>query len=255
VTEVFGRSYAAAYDLLYGEKDYEHECDLIEKAARHFDRLKLRRILDLGCGTGGHAIPLARRGYEVVGVDRSAEMLAEARRKAAVAGVQARFLQGDLRSVRLGERFDLVAMMFAVLGYQISDDDVHRALATCRAHLERRGLLVFDVWHGPAVISQRPGQRTRRVPTASGELERTSFGILDEARDVCTVRIDVVERSAGEVMSETSEEHAMRYFFPEQLATSLADAGFEEARFSSFMELEREPTDADWNMFGVAAAA
>ncbi len=124
MTEQFGPSYASVYDTLYGEKDYEAECDLIEEAGRRFGARPIHRILDLGCGTGGHALPLTRRGYAVVGVDRSEEMLAEARRKAALAGLETRFMRGDLRTVRVGERFDLVAMMFAVLGYQLSDDDV-----------------------------------------------------------------------------------------------------------------------------------
>src|SRR5205814_7072190 len=84
MTEIlFGPLYASAYDALHEDKDYERECDLFE---RTFDELAaggVRRVLDLGCGTGGHAIPLARRGYDVVGVDRSEAMLARAADKAA----------------------------------------------------------------------------------------------------------------------------------------------------------------------------
>src|SRR5438477_349480 len=56
---------------MYSGKDYEGECGLIVEAVQRFGLDPTRSILDLGCGTGGHAIPLARRGYEVVGVDRS----------------------------------------------------------------------------------------------------------------------------------------------------------------------------------------
>ena len=253
MTDVFGASYAAAYDLLYGEKNYEAECDLIEEAARRYGSRPGERILDLGCGTGGHAIPLAARGHHLVGVDRSAEMLDAARRKAAAAGVDVRFEQGDLRTVRVGERFDLVAMMFAVLGYQLTDDDVRAALSTCRAQLEPGGVLVFDIWHGPAVLAERPEERVRTISTPTGSLERSSSGTLDEARELCTVTFLVVERTDGRIVSETEEEHTMRYFFPDSLAALLRESGFADVRFSVFPTLDREPGETDWNIVGVAS--
>ena len=76
MTGVFGAEYAGAYDAIYAEKDYEAEVDLIERAAARFGDDAAASVLDLGCGTGGHAIPLARRGHRVTGVDRSPAMLA-----------------------------------------------------------------------------------------------------------------------------------------------------------------------------------
>jgi SAM-dependent methyltransferase len=253
MTEVFGASYAAAYDVLYQEKDYGAECDLIEEAARRYGTRPGERILDLGCGTGGHALPLAARGHAVVGVDRSEEMLDAARRKAVDAGLAVRFEQGDVRTVRVGERFDIVAMMFAVLGYQLTDDDVRKALNTCRTHVEPGGILIFDVWHGPAVLAERPEERVRRIPTPTGELERWSSGSLDEPHERCTVKFRVVERSNGQVVSETEEEHTMRYFFPVSLAELLKEAGFDEVHFSAFPTLDRQPGETDWNIVGVAS--
>jgi ubiquinone/menaquinone biosynthesis C-methylase UbiE len=75
--------------------------------------------LDLGCGTGDHALPLAKRGYQVVGVDRSAGMLKSARKKAASGQVDGKpnFYHGDIRSFHVEQSFDASLMMFAVLGY------------------------------------------------------------------------------------------------------------------------------------------
>jgi SAM-dependent methyltransferase len=122
---VFGRDYAAAYDNLYRDKDYLAECDLIEWVCKTYATGPVRRVLDLGCGTGGHAVVLAEREYLVVGVDRSPEMLERARAR----GSSARFEQGQIASVDLGETFDAVLMMFAVLGYQVGNADVQAALA------------------------------------------------------------------------------------------------------------------------------
>lgn len=74
----FSTDYAAVYDALYADKDYSSECDLLEQVFREHAARPIRRILDLGCGTGGHALMLAQRGYDVVGVDGSAAMIARA---------------------------------------------------------------------------------------------------------------------------------------------------------------------------------
>jgi len=71
----FQKEYAEAYDFLYQDKNYSSECDLIEEIFRKFAPGKIRTILDLGCGTGSHAIPLAQRGYRVTGVDLAENML------------------------------------------------------------------------------------------------------------------------------------------------------------------------------------
>src|SRR4029077_11778373 len=80
--EPFGASYSLAYDALYRDKDYVSECDFVEAAIRrHGSGGDHRKVLDLGCGTGGHSIELARRGYTVRGVDLSPHMLSVARAK------------------------------------------------------------------------------------------------------------------------------------------------------------------------------
>ncbi len=86
------------YDVLYRDKDYVSECAFLHEAfGRHFPG-GVKSVLDLGCGTGGHASPLARSGMTVVGVDRAPKMLEVARAKAKSAGVESRtlFQEGDL---------------------------------------------------------------------------------------------------------------------------------------------------------------
>ncbi len=73
--QIFGSVYAEEYDLFYKDKDYEAECDMIEEIFRSHAGGQVSTILDLGCGTGNHAISLAHRGYKVTGVDRSSEMV------------------------------------------------------------------------------------------------------------------------------------------------------------------------------------
>jgi SAM-dependent methyltransferase len=247
---VFGAEYAAAYDTLYHDKDYTSECDLIEHVFDVYGQGAIKRVLDLGCGTGGHAVLLAERGYDVVGVDRSAPMLEQARAR----GSDARFELGDLTSVDLGETFDAVQMMFAVLSYQVTNADALAALASARRHLQPGGLVFADVWYGPAVLSQRPGERVKLVEAPGTQLIRMAAGELDVNRNVCTVRYHVWRIEEGRVSAEVREQHRMRYFFPLELELLLNGAGLELVRLGCFPRIETEPSDTAWNVAIVARA-
>jgi SAM-dependent methyltransferase len=247
---VFGRDYAAAYDDLYQDKDYVAECDLIERIFTTDGQGSVRRVLDLGCGTGGHAVILAQRGSTVVGVDRSPEMLTRARAR----GSSARFELGEIASVDLGETFDAVLMMFAVLGYQVGNADVKAALATVRRHLRAGGLFFCDFWYGPAVLAQRPSERVKVSDSTHGQVIRVARGELDARRNLCMVRYHVWQIEAGRVQAEVREQHPMRYFFALELELLLAEAGFELTRLGAFPNLDDEPTESTWNVALVARA-
>jgi SAM-dependent methyltransferase len=102
-------------------------------------------VLDAGCGTGRVAIELARRGVEVVGVDRDAEMLATARRQAP----DLEWHEADLAGLDLGRTFDVVVLAGNVLLF-VAPGTESQVVASCAAHLAPAGRLV-------AGFSIRPG--------------------------------------------------------------------------------------------------
>lgn len=256
MNETFGSIYADAYDLLYQDKNYTAECDLIEGLLQTSGDRAVRRILDLGCGTGNHILPLAQRGYEVVGVDHSESMLARARSKAANSLYNGRstFYQGDIRTVDLQQHFDAVLMMFAVLGYQLENPDALSALRTARRHLRSGGLLIFDVWYGPAVLHQRPSERVKVIPSPEGQILRVASGELDIRRHLCKVHFRVWRLAGDRLVSKTEEIHPMRYFFPLELNLFLECSGFTPVRVGAFPDFDRDPDETTWNVLGVACA-
>lgn len=264
MNESFGSIYAESYDALYQDKDYEAECDLIERIFETYVDGSVRTVLDLGCGTGNHAIPLAGRGYDVVGVDRSPDMFDRAREKAAAlpSGVSGRpsggrsvtFEVGDIRDVELTQEFDAVLMMFAVLGYQLENADVLAALRTARRHVRPGGLLIFDVWYGPAVLSEKPSERTKDITTPQGVVTRAASGRLDTRHHLCTVDFHVRKMEGKRVVAETRESHSVRYFFPLELELFLDCSGFALARLGAFPDFDRDAGDTTWNILGVARA-
>ena len=244
----FGEAYAGAYDALYADKDYEAEVDLIEGALLRHGSGASVTVLDLGCGTGGHALPLARRGHRVTGVDLAPAMLVQAHAKAAAAGVAVELREGDVRSVELGGRFDVALLMFAVLSYMHGNADVLAALRTARSHLRDGGLLLLDVWNGPAVLFDPPRDGEKSVPTAAGELRRFARAELDVRRHLCRVHYRL------EGAASAAETHTVRYFFPLELELFLEVEGFRLLALTPFGALDGEPDERTRSAFAVAQA-
>ncbi|HXO21581.1 MAG TPA: class I SAM-dependent methyltransferase [Thermoanaerobaculia bacterium] len=108
-----------------------------------------RRVLELGAGSGRATAFLARRASRVVAVDISLDLLAVARRR--LAGLPVDLVAADMRHLRLGERFDLVAAVDDPFSHCTRDEDRDRALATAARHLAPEGRFVLDAaWLPPA---------------------------------------------------------------------------------------------------------
>lgn len=252
---VFASLYASQYDTLYGEKNYPAECDLIERAFDTFGTVP-RTVLDVGCGTGSHALELARRGYDCTGVDLSHAMLDEAARKTATAGLPnaPRWVQGDARSFAAEGPFDAAIMMFAVIGYLTSNDDVLAGLRNVRQHLWPGALFICDFWYGPAVLSVRPSERVRVLHTADTQTVRAASTVVDSFHHTADVSFRLWTMQGDRFLGETIETHRMRYFFPQEFMLLLEQAGFESLSLTDLASPGAPLTDEDWNALSVARA-
>ena len=256
MTAVFGSEYANAYDHLYNDKDYNQECELVDRLLRTYGDNSVQKLLDLGCGTGNHALPLAQRGYQVVGVDRSNDMLDSARKKAASQTMSGsvKYQQGDIRDFPLDEVFDASLMMFAVLGYQLENRDVLAALRSARQHMRSGGILIFDVWYGPAVLKQGPSDRMKTIRTEKERILRLASGQLDVQHHLCEVSYHLWRLEGKSLIGETEERHLMRFFFPLELNLFLECSGFVPVRLGAFPDFDRNPDESTWNVLCVARA-
>lgn len=256
MTGVFGSEYADAYDDLYSDKDYNQECELIDRLLRSYGNNSVQSLLDLGCGTGNHALPLARRGYRVVAVDRSNEMLDLARQKAASQSLDGslKYYQADIRDCPLDQIFDAALMMFAVLGYQLENRDVLAALRSARQHVRSGGILIFDVWYGPAVLKQGPSDRLKTITTEKERIFRLASAQLDAQRHLCEVSYHLWRLEGKKLVGEAEEKHLMRFFFPLELNLFLECSGFAPVRLGAFPEFDRNPDETTWNVLCVARA-
>jgi len=136
--------FAEGYDRVMRDVDFEAWASHVLFLARQHGFDSGKRILNLACGTGNTEPTWIRQGYEVTGVDQSDEMIAVARKKTdGVRGV--RYLVGDMRTIDLGEDFDLVCCLYDSLNYLTHSEDVEAMFGRAAAHLAPGGGFIFDV--------------------------------------------------------------------------------------------------------------
>jgi len=246
VTEVFG-TYSRYYDLLYRSKDYRGEAEYVFGLIRkHAPRS--RAVLELGCGTGHHTQYLAEFGLTVTGVDRSRDMLAEAQNRAAAADDgRLRFMEGDIRQIRLGEQFDAVVSLFHVMSYQTTNEDIRAAFATAKAHLRSGGLFIFDCWYGPAVLTDRPAVRIKRLEDETMVVTRIAEPNLRPNTNCVEVAYTVfVKDKVGSATEEVKESHEMRYLFWPEIEVFAGAEGFNVVGAYEWMT-DAEPGLSTWS--------
>ncbi len=233
-----------AYYHIAFDQNRKAETDFLEACFARYARGPVRRVVDLACGTGHHALRLARRGYAVTAIDLSAPSIAFLRAQAAAAGLPIRAVVGDMTAFRLPEPADAAICMQDSQGHLLTNEHLLAHLRAVRDNLRPGGVYVFD-----RLIPHRWASPTARwtwTKRRGGVTVRTTFRTLD--------RYDPVHQTCDEVMRfevtmngtrrTVTQRHRTRIVFPQELrALVQLTEGLEfVAWFSNFslaMPLER----------------
>src|SRR6266511_3047789 len=201
---VYGRDFAEVYSRFGYSEFSARVAKLLPKVLARL-HTKPREILDMTCGEGTFAVAMAKKGYRVSGVDRSAGMLTLARRKAREAHVNVRFIKKDVRSLPFKEEFDLVTSWYDSLNYLLRSDDLARAFAGAFRALRPGGVVEVDARNAFVVHRSTWNARSR----------------------VATLKVTCFVRHDGR-WSRIDELHRERAYQLPAIRSSLRRAGFVE---------------------------
>jgi SAM-dependent methyltransferase len=188
-------------------------------------------VLEVMCGTGRVLVPLARAGFEVVGIDSNEKMLEVARRKLSreppAVQKRASLARADARDFELGRKFRLAVLAFSSVNHLLSPGDQDRAMACLKRHLPEDGLLAV------ASFIPHPGKLhseklDREVELANGDLLiRYSTLTVDAVTGLLRVRYRWDVERRGAIVREHQSEFELRLLKPNQLKALLEGAGFQ----------------------------
>jgi SAM-dependent methyltransferase len=204
---------------------------------------RYRRALDLCCGYGRHAIGLAERGYQMMGLDRDAEVIAEARRQTLAAHQEVAYVVGDMRAIGelpdLPGAFDSVINMWQSLSY-FDDATNTRLLRAIHDKLTPGGRFIVDMYHR-AYFERNQGHKRQEIDgvivETDGYMEGARWHALLTYRD-----------ARGE--DHGSDHMEWRLFTPDEFAALAADCGFAPLLVCAWAD-ESQPPSADVARFQI----
>ena len=213
------RGLASEYDDALGRQFFVRTRDAFEHLQRHYG-FGFCSAADIGCGTGIFACYLARKWrVPVYAVDRSAEMLAQARRNCR--GERVEVIRQDLRSLQLPTRVDLIAANYDVLNHLVARSDIKQAFKRVHASLNPGGHFYFDLI--TPCLGLPPAQWTRFMRrTRRGAVWQFLLWTPREA----LLRINVMSQRIDRPRADF-ERHVERAYTPQQIARWLFEAGFQ----------------------------
>jgi SAM-dependent methyltransferase len=240
-------AYSTYYDLIYQNKPYQKEADFISDIIGELGSGS--RLLELGCGTGKHARLLSEKGYKVTGVDLSETMLEVARKSS---GSDISYVCGDIRdfSLEAEGKFDVVIAMFDVVSYLPTNSDIRQMLNNVSQYLKKGGVLIFDAWHGPAVLHLRPYTRIGRWNNDMVSITRISDPDMDYNNNICTVNYEIYIEARNQGITKLTEKHPMRYFFLTELDELFSANGYSRQKSMEWFTAN-EPSENIWSVLHV----
>ena len=186
----FGNLYSQYYDLLYSDKDYHGEAEYIDSLIKNSSK-NTKAILDMGCGTGKHASLLCDKGYSVHGIDLSEDMLKIAETRRIDREEQLSFSHSNIQELDFKKKFDVVVSLFHVMSYQNSNEELIKAFEVAKNHLDDDGVFIFDFWYGPAVLTDLPITRVKRLENENIKVTRLGEPVLYAQENIVDVIYDV----------------------------------------------------------------
>ena len=213
----FGEDYLDVYGHLLTDENSQAEAEFLIRA---LDLKPGDRVLDLCCGTGRHAVPLARAGLKVTGLDMSEEYLAVAASAAHEADVKIRLVQGDMREIPFRGEFDAVVNMFTAFGYFDDDVDDQRVIDGASAALRPGGRLLLDLLNRDWVVANYVQSESREGEDGTVYHERREFDPIAGRNHVefTITSPDGLERKAS---------HHIRLYVATEITRMFAKAGFD----------------------------
>lgn len=233
------QTFAYLYDELTQNVEYEKRCDYI---LSFFEKngIKSGVVLDLACGTGSMSIPFMKKGYNIIGVDYSEEMLEIASNRLSEVGNNFSLLKAKMQEFELSEKADACICCLDSINHLNNIDDVQATFKNVYDSLNNNGLFVFDV--------NTVYKHNEVLADNTFVFDEDDYYLVwdNEAVDDRTVRIllDMFLYN-GENYDRFSEEFKETAYSVEELSTLLKNSGFVDIKIYDELSYDEPKNDSE----------
>lgn len=245
------RALAHVYDLLNKEIDYPAWADFVERCFAKWLPKKPNLVLDLACGTGLMTNELARRGYDMIGVDGSAEMLSCAY-AAMPQGRHVLLLEQDIRSFELYGTVEAVVCCLDSLNYLLENEDLLACFRTVHNYLDPNGLFLFDM-NTPYKFQTVYGDNAyvledeRDTPSGPTDVFCAWQNHFCSDTRICDFDLSIFEEQTDGSYLREDEHQQERCYSMEEITAALHKAGFESLGvYADWNDSAPTPTCERW---------
>ena len=215
------KGFAEVYDRLTSDIEYAKWADYLESAFLKFGR-KPSLVLDLGCGTGNITLELARRGYDMIGVDLSCDMLSKAWEKSRESGLNILFLNQDMCSFELYGTVDAVVCMLDSINYITGGEDLIRVFKGVKNYLNPGGIFIFDVNSEYKLSSLMPDATYYEL---NDDISWIWHNTYDIDKRLCTFDLTFFAQNRDNLYERFDEKHVEKAYSQEEIKEALCRAG------------------------------
>jgi len=251
MTNSFGNKYAELYDKFYKDKDYDGEVKMLEDIFKRYDCNPGDSILDIGCGTGNHSLRMAKRGYNVTGIDPSGVMLKMAMEKAIDENIKINLKKRGLPHLNLRMKYKGIECMFNVINHILDERDIINSFKNIYEHLDDKGVFVFDFRNAITSLKNYSPKRVLHIKERDADYFRVSNSSINPGTMVFDTQYECFVIKYGQC-GRFHEEHKVRAFFKEEINDWLSKSKFKLKEMFPFGEPGKEVDEnKDWNIIGV----
>ena len=239
--EAYGQ-FATVYDRLMADMPYEEWIAFAEAVWQEHGQP--HKVVDLGCGTGSIAIPLASQGYKVVGIDLSSDMLAVAEQKWVQQGATSgnlTLLEQNMCRWQISEQVDSVISFCDCLNYIVDEDDLLATLSATYDQLKPGGSFIFDVH--PITRFEQYAADQPFVYDENG-ISYMWSSEYDEDEHIIEHFLSIFVEEPDGRYSRIDEEHIQRAYSSKWLEGALRSVGFTHIHLYSDFQLKAADDDS-----------
>lgn len=249
IKEFFERDvFYKSYDILYKDKDYTKETNLIWSLARENGIKVPRKILEIGCGTGNHTLQIAKKGVNLVAIDTDMMMTNVAKEKLKSFD-NVNIVNEEVEKLE-ENNFDIATAMFNVVTYISDLDRLESFFKSVFDNLRKGGIFIFDCWNGIAAINDPPKVKEGKTKNGKVSIDYKIVPKKDLFNQTVELKYDLNYKN-GPISKKGTYKFNQTLWTPKEIKSKLDKSGFDILSISPFMEPKKKATEESWKIMFV----